>query len=206
MIEENQRSVQENNTVTLQVLSSHHRHPVALSRRDFSFQAFNLRRKAYLESRKSARVRYYNHKALRRGLTRGYMPVNTVEKGSGEDATTLRVLDEIGMHADRSQKRQRENADELGLILSEDYRELATLPARSTVQLLDRLIRKHIVPRAARAGIPLTRSSLQFSFYAFHKDRLVVVGSPYSHAGRSIWGFSSDLRTEAGGDFVIYLN
>jgi hypothetical protein len=134
------------------------------------------------------------------------MPVNTVEKGSGEDATTLRVLDEIGMHADRSQKRQRENADELGLILSEDYRELATLPARSTVQLLDRLIRKHIVPRAARAGIPLTRSSLQFSFYAFHKDRLVVVGSPYSHAGRSIWGFSSDLRTEAGGDFVIYLN
>src|SRR5271163_2102434 len=97
MVEENQRSVQENNTVTLQVLSSHHRHPVALSRRDFSFQAFNLRRKAYLESRKSARVRYYNHKALRRGLTRGYMPVNTVEKGSGEDATTLRVLDEIGI-------------------------------------------------------------------------------------------------------------
>src|SRR5271163_2359095 len=72
MVEENQRSVQENNTVTLQVLSSHHHHPVALSRREFWLQAFNLRRKTCLDSRKSARVRYYtrrfNHKALRRGL------------------------------------------------------------------------------------------------------------------------------------------
>jgi hypothetical protein len=133
--------------------------------------------------------------------------MHTVEKGAGEQGIALRLIDEIGIHADRSQKRHRENADELGMILFEDYRELSTLPTKSTLQLLDKLVRKHIVPRAARSGVALTHSSLQFSFYAMRNDRLVVVGSPYTlHAGRSIWGFSSDLRTEAGGDFVIYLN
>ncbi|MGA6969989.1 MAG: hypothetical protein WBY93_00045 [Candidatus Binatus sp.] len=129
----------------------------------------------------------------------------TVERGTGR--LTTRLLDEVGIHADWGLKRHRENADELSMILFKDYRNLPTLPTRASLQLLDGLVRKHVVPRVARAGVPLTGSRLQFSFQASEKDRLVVVGSPYTiNAGRSIWGFSSDLRTESGGDFVIYLN
>src|SRR5271163_2981520 len=115
--------------------------------------------------------------------------MTTVERGTEQQTT--RLLDEIGIHEDSGKKRYRDNADELSMILSKDYRELATLPTKANLQMLDGLVRKHVVPRVARSGVPLTGSRLQFSFQASKKDRLVVVGSPYTmNAGRSIWGFS----------------
>jgi hypothetical protein len=115
--------------------------------------------------------------------------------------------EEFGIRPSQGSELRREHLAGLIQIAAQDYRNLPSLPSRSTIRSAQRLIGKQTIPHPGLFGPLLYRSTFQCSSDDFCNDRLVVVGYPYdSGAGRRMWGFSADLRDTSRGEFIIYLN
>ncbi len=116
-------------------------------------------------------------------------------------------LNEFGMGPIQTWEHRREDLDALRQIVSQDYRDLPALPSRLTVRSAQQLIQNQVIPHPDLFGPRLCGSSFRCSSDDFCNDRLVVVGNPYRlGAGRSMWGFSADLRETSRREFMIYLN
>jgi len=96
---------------------------------------------------------------------------------------------------------------ELNCVLTTEYRSLRALPDRGTLRELSTFAKASMEPRHPVWKKWVRSGDFRLRLFGPQSQEIVIHTAPYTvGAGLLLWGFSCDVKSVAGGAFVIFLN